>query len=60
MFETERTIDCVTTLQGNLIKCQTNNLTKKKTRQATIVGLSVGVMGYYWPVKPVNNGLVGK
>lgn len=59
MFETERTIDCVTTLQGNLIKSQTNNLTKKKTRQATIVGLSMGVVGY-WPVKPVNNGLVGK
>lgn len=59
MFETERTIDCVTTLQGNLIISQTNNLTKKKTRQATVVGLSVVVMGY-WPVKPVNNGLVGK
>lgn len=59
MFETERTIDCVTTLQGNLIKSHTNNLTKKKTRQATVVGLRAGVMGY-WPVKPVNNGLVGK
>lgn len=59
MLETERTIDCVTTLQGNLIKSQTNNLSKNKTRQATVVNLSVGVMGYR-PVKPVNNGLVGK